>query len=113
MGIVLRKVKTVPHAEKREIQERLNMWDDLMERDPRMRKIRKESEAKGKARGLAEGLQKAAITAVALRFPPLSELAQQRVTRVQKPETLNLLLDKVTTVPDEDTVRLLLDIIAA
>jgi hypothetical protein len=113
MGIALRKVKTLPRNEKREIQERLNMWDDLMERDPKMRKIRKESEAKGKTQGLAEGLQKAVITVINLRFPPLTELAQQKVTRVQKPETLNLLLDKVTTVPDEDTVRLLLDIIAA
>jgi flagellar biosynthesis/type III secretory pathway protein FliH len=129
MGIALRKVKTLPRDEKREIQERLNMWDDLMERDPKMRKIRKESEAKGKAQGvaegkaqgvaegktqgLAEGLQKAVITVITLRFPPLTELAQQKVTQVQKPETLNLLLDKVSTVPDEDTVRLLLDIIAA
>jgi hypothetical protein len=40
-------------------------------------------------------------------------LAQEKVSQVQKPETLNLLLDKVTTVPDEDTVRLLLDLIAA
>ena len=142
MGIALRKVKTLPRNEKREIQERLNMWDDLMERDPKMKKIRKESEAKGKAQGvaegkaqgvarrqssgcgaeglakgktqgLAEGLQTAVITAIKLRFPPLTELAQQKVSQVQKPETLNLLLDKVTTVPDEDTVRLLLDFIAA
>jgi len=45
MGIALRRVRTLPRNEKREIQERLNMWDDLMERDPKMRKIRKESEA--------------------------------------------------------------------
>jgi flagellar biosynthesis/type III secretory pathway protein FliH len=117
IGIALRKVKTLPRTEKREIQERLNMWDDLMERDPKMRKIRKESKAQGlaegKAQGLAEGLQKAVITVINLRFPPLSELAQQKVTRVQKPETLNLLLDKVATVSDEDTVRMLLDFIAA
>jgi hypothetical protein len=66
------------------------MWDDLMERDPKMRKIRKESEAKGKTQGLAEGLQKAVITVVTLRFPPLTELAQQKVSRIRKPETLNL-----------------------
>ena len=117
MGIVLRKVKTLPRNEKREIQERLNMWDDLMERDPKMRKIRKESEAKGlakgKTQGLAEGLQKAVITAVKLRFPPLTELAQQKVSRVRKPETLNQLLEQVTSVPDEDAARLLLDRIAA
>ncbi|MGI9060000.1 MAG: hypothetical protein ACR2H5_15630 [Ktedonobacteraceae bacterium] len=113
MGIVLRRVKTLPRTEKREIEERLNMWDDLMERDPKMKKIRKESEAKGKAQGIAEGLQKAVITVVTLRFPPLTELAQQKVSRVRQPDTLNLLLEQVTSVPDEEAVRLLLDRIAA
>jgi predicted transposase YdaD len=117
MGIALRRVKTLPRNEKREIQERLNMWDDLMERDPKMRKIRKESEAKGEAKGkvqgLAEGLQKAVITAVKLRFPPLTELAQQKVSRVRQPKMLNLLLDQMTEVPDEDAARSLLDCIAA
>jgi len=109
MGIVLRRVKTLPRTEKREIEERLNMWDDLMERDPKMKKIRKESEAKGKAQGIAEGV----ITVVCLRFPPLTELAQQKVSRVRHPDTLNLLLKQVTSVPDEEAVRLLLDGIAA
>ncbi len=113
------------------------MWDDLMERDPKMRKIRKESEAKGLAEGLAkgkmqglmegkeqglaqgraagltEGLQKAVITAVKLRFPPLTELAEERIARVNKPEKLNLLLDQITSVPDETTARMLLDLAAA
>jgi hypothetical protein len=109
MGIVLRRVRTLSRTDKREIQERLNMWDDLMERDPKMRKIRKESEAKG----LAEGLQKAVITAVKLRFPPLTELAQRKVSRVRQPDVLNLLLDQMTEVPDEDAARSLLDRIAA
>ena len=89
------------------------MWDDLMERDPKMKKIRKESEAKGKVQGLAEGLQKAVITAVKLRFPPLTELAQQKVSRVRQPDVLNLLLDQMTEVSDEDAARSLLDRIAA
>ena len=109
MGIVLRRVKALPRSTKREIEERLNMWDDLMERDPKMKKIRKESEAKG----LAEGLQKAVITVVTLRFPPLTELAQQKVARVRQPDKLNLLLEQVTSVHDEEAVRLLLDGIAA
>ena len=113
MGIVLRRVKTLPRSAKREIQERLNMWDDLMERDPKMKKIRKESEAKGKAQGVAEGLQQAVITIVTLRFPPLTELAQQKVARVRQPDKLNLLLEQVTSVHDEEAVRLLLDGIAA
>src|SRR5581483_376458 len=52
MGIVIRKVTTLPRGDKREIEERLNMWDDLMEKDPKMRKIRKESEARGRTEGI-------------------------------------------------------------
>lgn len=93
------------------------MWDDLMERDPKMKKIRKESEAKGEARGeaqgIAKGLQKAVITVVTLRFPPLTELAQQKVSRIRQPDQLNLLLEQVTSVSDEEAARLLLDGIAA
>jgi hypothetical protein len=90
-------------------QEQLNMWDDLMEKDPKMRKIRKESETKG----LAEGLRTAVITAVRIRFPRLTELAQQKVDRISKPAKLNLLLDQITDAPDEDAARLLLDLVAA
>jgi hypothetical protein len=93
------------------------MWDDLMEKDPKMRKIRKESEAKGRAKGrtegLVEGLRQAVITAIRLRFPHLIELAQQRVTQINKPDKLNLLLDQIADAPDEDAARLLLDLVAA
>jgi predicted transposase YdaD len=128
MGIVLRRAK-MPRREKLAVEERLTMWDDLFERDPKMRKFRKESEAKGlaeglaegkakglaegKAQGLAEGLQKAVITAIKLRYPPLTEMAQERIPQINKPEVLNVLLDQISTVPDEATVRMLLDLIAA
>jgi flagellar biosynthesis/type III secretory pathway protein FliH len=132
MGIVIRKVTSMPRADKREIQERLNMWDDLMEKDPKMRKIRKESEAKGRTEGikegiekglkdgrtedlkegLAEGLRKAIITTVKLRFPDLTELAQEKVARVNKPEKLDLLVDQIAIAPDEKMVLLLLDLAA-
>ncbi len=113
MGIVLRRVKSISHAVKREIQERLNMWDDLMEKDPKMRKIRRESEAKGRTEGLVEGLRQAVITAVRLRFPHLIELAQQRVVQINRPDKLNLLLDQITIAPDENAARSLLDLVAA
>jgi len=114
----------MPRTDKREIQERLTMWDDLMEKDPKMRKIRKESEAKGRTEGikegiekglkegLAEGLRKAIVTAVRLRFPDLTELAQEKVAQVNKPEKLNLLVDQIAIAPDENMVRLLLDLAA-
>ena len=125
MGIVVRRVNTMSRAAKREIQERLNMWDDLMEKDPKMRKIRKESEAKGRTEGLkegvekvlkegmAEGLRNAIVTAVNVRFPDLTEVAQQTVAQINKPEKLNLLMSQLLKAPDEDAARLLLDLVAA
>ncbi len=93
------------------------MWDDLMEKDPKMRKIRKESEARGRAKGrtegLAEGLRKAIVTAIRLRFPSLAELALQRVAQISKPDKLNLLLDQIAAAPDENAARSLLDLVAA
>ena len=113
MGIVVRRVKTLPRGDKREIQERLNMWDDLMEKDPKMRKIRTESEAKGRNEGQTEALRKVIITTVRVHFPGLTELARQRVAHISKPEKLNLLFDQIVIAPDEDAVRLLLDLVAA
>ena len=117
IGIVLRRVKSIAREDKREIQERLNMWDDLMEKDPKMRKIRRESEAKGRAKGktegLVEGLRRAIITAVKLRFPSLVELAEQRVAQINRPDKLNLLLDQIASAPDEAAVRSLLGLVAA
>jgi hypothetical protein len=43
MGIILRRADIIPLEEKRIIEERLSMFDDLMEKDPKMRRIRAES----------------------------------------------------------------------
>ncbi len=100
MGIVLRRADTVPFVEKRQIEERLNMYDDLFEKDPKMQRIRAESkaegraegraegeargEAKGEAKGKAEGLQLALVTVIEERFPPLAELVQEKITRIDQ-----------------------------
>ena len=101
------------------------MWDDLMEKDPKMRKIRKESEAKGRTEGLkegvekglqegkAEGLRDAIITTISMRFPDLTEVAQQTVAQINKPEKLKLLMGQMLKAPDENAARLLLDLVAA
>ena len=47
-----------------------------------------------------------------LRFPDLTELAQEKVARVNKPEKLKLLVDEIAVAPDEKMVRLLLDLAA-
>lgn len=104
------------------------MWDDLMEKDPKMRKIRKEMEAKGRTEGIkegiqegiqegikegiAEGLRKAIVTTVRLHYPDLTEFAQEKVAQINKPEKLDLLFEQVAVAPDEKMVRLLLDLAA-
>ena len=125
MGIVIRRATSMSRTDKREIQERLTMWDDLMEKDPKMRKIRKEMEAKGRTEGIkegiqegiqegikegiAEGLRKAIVTTVRLHYPDLTEFAQEKVAQINKPEKLDLLFEQVAVAPDEKMVRLLLD----
>jgi len=113
LGIVLRRADTVPLEDKEAIEERLAMHDDLFEKDPKMRKLRAESEAKGKARGRAEGLQSALVIIVEKRFPPLADLVQEKVRRIDKPEQLTMLLQGISAAPDEASARLLLDLLVA
>jgi hypothetical protein len=81
------------------------MYDGLIEHDPKMRKMRTESEAKGKL----EGLQEAVITVTEGRFPSLTELARQRAPRVTKPDVLLALVRGIAIAPDESSARVLLE----
>jgi len=137
LGIMLRRAEILPLAQKQEIEERLTMFDDLMERDPKMRKIRAESEARGKAAGLAkglaegevrgkaeglaegetrgkaEGLQEAVVTVVEGRFPPLADLARQKVRRIHGPDALSMMLKSLAAAPNEAAARTLLELLVA
>jgi len=85
----------------------------LLDENPFVQQRKAEGREEGRAEGLAEGLQKALVTVVEGRFPPLVELAQQRVTRVTKPDALSLVIKGLVAAPDEATARLLLDLLAA
>ncbi len=101
------------------------MYDELIEQDPKMKRIRAESEARGRSEGLArgrsegriegraEGLQEAVVTVVKGRFPALVELAQSNVMKVTKPDALDLVLQAITQAHDERTARLLLEALLA
>ena len=99
----------------------MEQLDDFLEQSPYVQKKkeegreigREEGREEGHEEGLAEGLQKAFVTIVQGRFPPLAELAQERVLQVTKPEKLDLLLKQIVTIPDEATARWLLNTIAA
>lgn len=107
MGIILQRADVMPLQDKRVIEERINMYDELVERDPKMKKMRAESEARGEVKGVAKGLRKAVLRAVKLRFPALIDQAQQKVVRMNITEELEVLLDEVLKASDEQTARLL------
>ncbi len=109
MGIVLRRADTVALNEKRIVQERLNMYDDLMERDPKMRKIFAEKEAQGETKGLQEGF----VDIVETLFPDLADLARRRVAGITEKNTLRLLLRGVAAASDEAEAKRLLDVLIA
>ena len=122
--MLLRRADIIPPDDKRRVQERLDMWDDLIEQDPKMKQIRAESAAKGKAEGKAEGisvgkaeglvegeikgLQNAVVKIVRGRFPSLAELAEQKVAELYEPPILYYLVEQLSAAPDESMVRFLL-----
>src|SRR5450755_108657 len=109
MGIILRRANIVPLEDKRIIEERLSMFDDLMEKDPRMQRFRAESEARGEIKGL----QLSILTLVEARFPALLGLAQQRVNALTNLDELTALLRQVLAASDEEAARSLLTSLAA
>jgi hypothetical protein len=108
MGVVLRRADIVSVEDKCNIEERLSMYDDLMETDPKMKKIRAESEARGEVKGEIKAQRKMIVAIVKRRFPPLTELAQQRVKSLTTPAELDALFEQIESAPDEMAVRLLL-----
>lgn len=133
LGIVTRRADFLPLEDKQTIERRLTMYDDLMERDPKMQKLFSERKAQGKAEGIVEGeargkvegiaegkaegkaevLQMVVITIVKQRFPPLAEFAQQKIAHVKKPDALDALFKAIIEAPDERMVRALLEVAAA
>jgi predicted transposase YdaD len=122
---LLWRTDTVSPEDQRRVKTKMEQLDDLLEQSPYVQKKKEEGREigreegreigreEGHEEGLAEGLQKAFVTFVQGRFPPLAELAQQRVSQVTEPDKLDLLLRQIVTIPDETTARWLLNTIAA
>jgi len=125
LGVLLRRAEIMPQEDQQAIEERLDMWDNLLEEDPYIQKKiakgvakgRAEGEAEGEAKGRAEGeleaSQKMAVEIVAARFPLLTELAKQYVKRIRKTDDLMQLGRQIAIAPDEATARRVLSSYAA
>jgi hypothetical protein len=106
---LLERVKTLPQEDKSRVEERLHMFDSLLEDDPYIQ----ERENRAEARGETRALQQAVVEVVQVRFPTLEELAQQTVTQVSRPDALHLLIKQISAAPDEVFTRQLLGTLAA
>src|SRR5712692_4535332 len=99
---LLWRTDTVSPEDQRRVKTKMEQLDDLLEQSPYVQKKKEEGREigreEGHEEGLAEGLQKAFVTFVQGRFPPLAELAQQRVSQVTKPDKLDLLLKQIVTI---------------
>ena len=106
---LLWRTDTVSAVDQRRVKTKMEELEDFLEQSPYVQKKKEES----REEGVTEGLQKAFVTNVQGRFPPLVELAQERVSHVTKPDQLDLLLKEIVNIPDETTARWLLNTIAA
>jgi hypothetical protein len=101
----LYRSSTVPGEDKGRLGQKMQEIGSLHEGNPLLEEL--------KAEGEAQGLRTAVITSVRVRFPALTELAQQKVTSVTSPDILNFLLEKIVAAPDETIARFLLETEAA
>ncbi len=83
------------------MKEMFGVYDSLSEDDPKIKKLRAESKAEGKA----EALQTAIVVVVESRFPTLLELAKKQVKLISSPDVLELIHRQVVRCPDEATVH--------
>ncbi|HVB22413.1 MAG TPA: hypothetical protein VNG51_10740 [Ktedonobacteraceae bacterium] len=64
---------------------------------------------RARLRGEIKASQKVVVTIIEGRFPELVELAQRKVTNINKIDALALMIRMVSTVPDETTARFILN----
>ena len=106
---ILRRSKTLSEQDKQIVEERLHMYDSLLDEDPDIQ----ERVAKAKIEAQIETQQRDILLFVKARFPALAGIAQERIVRLNKPDELNRLAEQIAGAPDEDTAQRALDTLAA
>jgi hypothetical protein len=94
------------------LSKELKMYNSLWENHPKVKELKAElaeSKAKLKAEGRAEGeiqaLRRTLVHIVQVRFPDLTEVAQQKAEQISNAGALDLLVQQIIVAPDEDKVR--------
>src|SRR5205823_3336233 len=104
MNLLLERTTTIAPAEKVAIRRELSMYERLLKENPAIQQLLAESKAEGEI----EASRRMLINIVKARFPALAELAEQKVTKINKPDALNMLAQQIFVAPDEHMVRWLL-----
>jgi hypothetical protein len=108
MEVLLHRTDTIDALEKVEIQRKINMYEFLLESNPRIKRIRLEAKEEGEVKGEVKAMRQSLIDVVEIRFPALTELATQRAKEMSNLEELRQLMRQATAAPDEATVRRIL-----
>ncbi len=111
LGVLLRRSETMSIEDKVAVQERLNMWDNLLDQDPYLQKKIATSSKKAVEKAVEEAVEKATEKAldqgelnasrsmvldiIDERFPTLTEMAKRRVQKIQAPADLRQLARKI------------------
>jgi len=112
-SLFFRRADLLPLQEKQKVEERLKVFEQLLEQDEWVRRQKALSEQKGEQIGIAKGeraLQETLVTIVQMRYPALVELARQKATSsIRGLDALRLAIEQIVAAPDEATVRFLLN----
>jgi len=119
--LFLQRTNLLSLEEKQQVEERLNMFEQLLEQDEWVQKQRALGEqiglAKGKEIGLAKGkqigkhqmLQENLLMMIEMRYPALAALAQKKVPAIQDSGLLRLVIKEVFDDAGETVVRFILE----
>src|SRR5947209_3938384 len=111
---ILQRSTMISEEDKQHIEEELRMeYDSLIDENPEFQQRFARKRAEGEVQGELRGLQKMVLEAVQEEYPPLIELAQEKVVRIRKPDSLRQLVKLIYKAPDENTARWLLNNFAA
>lgn len=116
LELFLRRSEMITPEDKNKVQERLDVFDQLLEEDEYIQQQRALGREEGLAEGLARGeakakkiAQDALVNAVQFRFPALKKLAQRQAEQTPGAEDLSAMANAIMTAADEAAARAILN----
>ncbi len=121
LRVLLQRARMLSTQEKQRVQEKLQMFKNILLEDPEVKKLlvaaKRESRAEGKREGRAEGKREGRaqtqrryiMMLVKSRFPQLEERVSQKISAISDAERLDELFGKINGAKDEAQVNQILE----